>query len=163
MGFKSWIRTGIGLVGKHAMNFLNGATGGLAGMIANKVTDSMDNNSGLIGKVVGHLGRKYLSQKTRDRLSRFADKALDYLPDSKVKTALTKINDSAQNKTPPVRALTYDGNTTRVHTETKKIKPRGREPPKPRTRAEVERSKPRVEDRYYWSWGPPPWTDLELM
>lgn len=162
MGFKSWIRTGIGLAGKHAMNFLNGATGGLAGMIANKVTNDLDNNSGLIGKVVGHLGRKYLSQKTRDRLSRFADKALEYLPDSKVKTALSNINDAAQNKTPPVRALAYDGNTTGVHTETKKIKPRGREPPpgtaepiplprrsKPRTRAEVERSKPRVEDRYY--------------
>lgn len=140
MGFKSWIRKGIGLAGKHAMNFLNGATGGLAGTIVDKVTDVMNNNGGIIGKVAGKLGRKFLSQKTRDRLSKFADKALDYLPDSKIKSALTKINDAAQgkNQSPPIRALpqpqtpralTYDENTTGVDTEAKKPRRRRREPP----------------------------------
>ena len=38
------------------------------------------------------------SDETRKKMSNFADKALKYIPDGKIKDTLSKINDAAQGR-----------------------------------------------------------------
>ena len=98
MGFKSWIKQGIGLAGKHLMNAANAYTGGLAGKIFNKGLEHVDKQSGVIGSGLKWIGNKILSDENRQKLSNIADKVLDYIPDGKVKNTLSKINDAAQGR-----------------------------------------------------------------
>ena len=98
MGFKNWIRQGIGLAGKHLMNYANSATGGIAGKIFDSGVEHLNKHSGLIGKGLNMVGKKLLSDENRNKLTNFVDKALDYIPQGKVKDTLTKINDAAQGK-----------------------------------------------------------------
>lgn len=121
--FKNFVRQGLGLAGKHLMNAANAATGGLAGKLVNGAIDGATKNAGVIGKVASQLGKRFLSDKTRNWLSKTADKALDYLPDGNVKTALSKINNAAQGraddskrislKESPVENPSGDGRVTR--------------------------------------------------
>ena len=105
MGFGKYIRSGIGLLGKTAMNYANGLTGGLAGKVLNTATDLADKHSGLIGKVAKTVGEHFLDEKTRNKISSYTDKAMKYIPEGKIKTALSKINNVAQGRdvhyTPP--------------------------------------------------------------
>ena len=98
MGFKSWVKQGIGLVGKHLMNAANAYTGCLAGKIINKGVEQADKNAGLIGSGLRWIGNKILNDDHRQKLRNFVDKALDYIPDSKLKNTLSKINDAAQGR-----------------------------------------------------------------
>ena len=99
MGFlRNIVKDGIGLIGKHAMNVANGATGGLAGTTMHMINHSLNANAGLIGKVARGLGRKLLSDNVRGKLSNAADKAINVLPSGPMKDALSKINNIAQGK-----------------------------------------------------------------
>ena len=98
MGFKSWVKQGIGLVGKHLMNAANAYTGGLAGKLINTGVDQADKHAGVIGNGLKWIGNKVLSDDSRQKLSNIVDKALDYIPDGKVKNTLSKINDAAQGR-----------------------------------------------------------------
>ena len=113
MGFKSWIKQGIGLAGKHLMNAANAYTGGLAGKIFNKGLEHVDKQSGVIGNGLKWIGNKILSDENRQKLSNIADKVLDYIPDGKVKNTLSKINDAAQSR-----------NMNTIHHDQHKTKPR---------------------------------------
>ena len=95
---KKFIKTGIGLAGKHLMNFANSATGGLAGKVVNSAIDGINKHAGVIGKVAQGIGRKLLSDKTRDRISNIADTAIKYIPKGNVRTALEKVNNAAQGR-----------------------------------------------------------------
>ena len=96
--FKKLIKTGIGLASKHLMNFANSATGGLAGKVVNTAIDGVNKHAGIIGKVAQGIGRKLLSDKTREKISNFADKAIKYIPKGNVRTALEKVNNAAQGR-----------------------------------------------------------------
>ena len=98
MGIGKYIRSGVGLLGKTAMNYANGLTGGLAGQVLNKATDLADKHSGLIGKVAKTVGNHFLDEKTRNKISSYTDKAMKYIPEGKIKTALSKINNVAQGR-----------------------------------------------------------------
>lgn len=96
--FKKFIKTGIGLASKHLMNFANSATGGLAGKIVNTAVDGVNKHAGIIGKVAQGIGRKLLSDKTREKISNLADTAIKYIPKGNVRTALEKVNNAAQGR-----------------------------------------------------------------
>ena len=96
--FKKFIKTGIGLASKHLMNFANSATGGLAGKVVNTAIDGVNKHAGIIGKVAQGIGRKLLSDKTREKISNFADTAIKYIPKGNVRTALEKVNNAAQGR-----------------------------------------------------------------
>lgn len=99
MGFmKKFIKTGIGLVGKHLMNFADSATGGIASRLVNSAVDGVNKNAGIIGKVVRGAGKKLFNDKTRDTISNIADTALKYLPKGNIRTALEKVNNAAQGR-----------------------------------------------------------------
>ena len=98
MGFGKYIRSGVGLLGKTAMNYANGLTGGLAGQVLDKATDLVDKHSGLIGKVAKTVGNSFLNENTRNKISSFTDKAMKYIPEGKIKTALSKVNNVAQGR-----------------------------------------------------------------
>ena len=98
MGFGKYIRSGVGLLGKTAMNYANGLTGGLAGQVLDKATDLVSNNAGLIGKVAKTVGNSFLNENTRNKISSFTDKAMKYIPEGKIKTALSKVNNVAQGR-----------------------------------------------------------------
>ena len=99
MGFlKSWFKKGVGLVGKHLMDTANSFTGGLAGKILDKGVSIANKHSGLIGKTLNAIGKDVFSDETRKKMSNFADKALKYIPDGKIKDTLSKINDAAQGR-----------------------------------------------------------------
>ena len=98
MGIGKYIRSGVGLLGKTAMNYANGLTGGLAGQVLNKATDLVDKHSGLIGKVAKTVGNNFLNENTRNAISSFTDKAMKYIPEGKIKTALSIVNNVAQGR-----------------------------------------------------------------
>lgn len=96
--FKRLIKTGIGLAGKHLMATADAATGGLASKVANTAIEGVNKHAGMIGKVAQGLGQKFLSDKTREKISNFADKAIKYIPKGNVRTALQKVNNVAQGR-----------------------------------------------------------------
>lgn len=99
MGFlKKIIKNGIGLAGNQVMNMANSATGGLAGKIFNATVNKVNKNSGIIGKVARGLGKKFLNDKTREKISNITDTAIKYIPKGNVRTALENINNAAQGK-----------------------------------------------------------------
>ena len=98
MGIGKYIRSGVGLLGKTAMNYANGLTGGIAGQVLDKATDLVSNNAGLIGKVARNVGKSFLDENTRNAISSFTDKAMKYIPEGKIKTALSKVNNVAQGR-----------------------------------------------------------------
>ena len=96
---KPEIKKNLGHYGRKLFNVANVASVGRLRGLYNAATDFMDNHSGLIGKVAGHVGKKFLSQNMRDKISNAANEVIDVLPNSKLKGALIKINNAAQNKT----------------------------------------------------------------
>ena len=99
MGFFKLLVKGALAHGADAlMNVANTATGGLAGKVSNTIISGAKNNAGLIGKVAGGIGKHVLSKSTRNKLSNIADKAIKYIPNGEVRTALTKINNVAQGR-----------------------------------------------------------------
>ena len=99
MGFmKKFIKTDIGLVGKHLMNFADSATGGIASRLVNSAVDGVNKNAGIIGKVVRGVGKKLFNDKTRDTISNIADTSLKYLPKGNIRTALEKVTNAAQGR-----------------------------------------------------------------
>ena len=93
---KKFIKTGVGLATKHLMNFANNNTGGLAGKLVDSAINGVNKHAGIIGKVAQGIGRKVLSDETREKLSNFADSAIKYIPKGSVRTALEKVNNAAQ-------------------------------------------------------------------
>ena len=117
MGFiKNFVKTGLGLAGKHLMNWANTATGGLAGKLVNTVVDGANKHAGIIGKVASSIGQKLLSDETRNKISKFTDKALEYIPEGSVKTALTKINNAAQGRPVDDKPMKVEEPTQRIRT-----------------------------------------------
>lgn len=90
--FKNFVRQGLGLAGKHLMNAANAATGGLAGKLVNGAVDGATKNAGVIGKVASQLGKRFLSDKTRNWLSKTADKALPTPANRKIILCWSRIN-----------------------------------------------------------------------
>ena len=80
------------------MNAANAYTGGLAGKIFDSGVEHLNKHSGLIGKALNTIGKSVFSDETRNKISSLADKALNYIPDGKIKDTLSKINDSAQGR-----------------------------------------------------------------
>ena len=97
MGLLNLVRRGVGLAGKLLGDVANHVTGGLAGKVGNTIAE----NSGLIGKIAGTVGRAVVPSKVRNALSTVADAALEIIPEGKVKTALKKMNDAAQSRSQP--------------------------------------------------------------
>ena len=106
MGFQRWFKEGVGLAGKHLMNVANASTGGLAGKLVNGGLNAASKNAGLIGKGLNWIGHKVLNDRAREKLSNFADEALEYIPSGKVKKVLSKINNAAQER--GVRSVTRE-------------------------------------------------------
>lgn len=98
MGLTKLLRGGLHYLGKRAINSLDSMSGGLSSHIGKKVLDIAHKNAGVIGKTVGDLGRKYLSDKSRNFLSKASDVALKVLPEGKIKDTMEKISNSAKNK-----------------------------------------------------------------
>ena len=92
------IRSGIGLAGKTLMRAADGMSGGIASRLLNRTLDYAKANSDVIGKVAGDVGRRYLSDVVRNKLSSAATNAIEYLPSGKVKDTLKRINEATQNK-----------------------------------------------------------------
>lgn len=90
------MKSTIGHVGNWTKNALNTATGGTAGILGSKMLNMAHKHSGLLGKVIGGIGRNFLNENTRNTLSKAADVALKYIPEGKVKETLSKINNSAK-------------------------------------------------------------------
>lgn len=102
VGYSPWrdaIKGVAGLGGKLLMGAADNFTGGLASKLLDATSGSLKRNSGLIGKVAKGIGTSLLSEKTRGRIANIADTALKYVPEGKVKSALSAINDPAQGKT----------------------------------------------------------------
>lgn len=95
---KKLIRSGIGAVGNYLMNIADAHTGGLAGKLMRKTMKFTDKNSGLIGKVVGDIGRSVLPLNARNALTNASNKAIDLLPSGKIKDTLKSINESAVDR-----------------------------------------------------------------
>ena len=98
MGFTDWIKQGVGLAGKHLINSVNSASGGLIGKLVNDGIDYANKNAGIIGKGLRIMGKNYLSDGVRNTLSNLTDKALEHMPDGNVKDTLTKLNNIAQGR-----------------------------------------------------------------
>lgn len=96
--FRKFFRDTVGVGSKLLMNAANAASGGLVGKVADAATHTLSNNSGLIGKTMSGLGKAFLSDKTRGKLSGIADAAIKYIPKGNVRDALTKINNHAQGR-----------------------------------------------------------------
>lgn len=92
------VKTGVGLAGNWAKGALNAATGGTAGVLGNKVLSAAHKHSGVLGKVIGGVGRAILNDNTRNALSSAADTALKFIPGGKVKDTLSRINNVAQGR-----------------------------------------------------------------
>ena len=92
---KNLLRSGIGVVGKSIMNVADAHTGGLASQLLNKTMDFTNDNAGIIGKVVGGIGRSVLSNSARKKLADVSTNAINMLPSGKVKQTLKSINESA--------------------------------------------------------------------
>ena len=92
---KNLLRSGIGVVGKSIMNVADAHTGGLASQLLNKTMDFTNDNAGIIGKVVGGIGRSVLSNNARKKLADVSTNAINMLPSGKVKQTLKSINESA--------------------------------------------------------------------
>lgn len=92
------VKTGLGAAANWAKGTLNSATGGMAGVLGNKVLDAAHKHSGILGKVVGGIGRAVLNDNARNSLSKAADTAMKFIPSGKVKDTLSKINNAAQNR-----------------------------------------------------------------
>ena len=92
---KNLLRSGIGVVGKSIMNVADAHTGGLASQLLNKTMDFTHGNAGIIGKVVGGIGRSVLSNNARKKLADVSTNAINMLPSGKVKQTLKSINESA--------------------------------------------------------------------
>ncbi|KAK8867204.1 hypothetical protein M9Y10_010181 [Tritrichomonas musculus] len=111
MGFKdfvkSTIKSGLSKYGKHIFIAANFATMGRVVRLYDATTGFLNKTGGLIGKVAGQAGRKFLSQKVRDKLSTAANDVIDVLPNSRLKGALIKINNAAQNKAYDKPAIDY--------------------------------------------------------
>ena len=99
--FQGALQGAIGMGARSLMGAADAATGGLASQLTNKIIHSADSNAGMIGKVASGLGKSMLNDKFRNKLSSVADKALQYIPEGSVKTALTKINNEAQGRSGP--------------------------------------------------------------
>jgi hypothetical protein len=89
---------------------LNHVTGGAAGVLGNKALDMASKHAGVIGKVAGAIGKHVLSDDTRSKLSKFAEKAIDVLPESKLKSTLSTINSSARGK-----ATNYNSSSSTIN------------------------------------------------
>ena len=98
MGFKSYIKQGVGLLGKVGMGYADSLTGGLASKVVHSGVKFLDKNAGVIGKVARTLGKNYLSDETRGKIQNYAQQAIKYMPDGSIKTALNKISQAAQGK-----------------------------------------------------------------
>ena len=96
--FNNMIRRGVGLAGKTLMRAADGMSGGIASRLLNRTLDYAKSHSCVIGKVAGDVGRRYLSDTVRSKLSNAATKAIDYIPSGKVKDTLKRINQATQNK-----------------------------------------------------------------
>ena len=92
---KNLLRSGIGVVGKSIMNVADAHTGGLASQLLNKTMDFTNDNAGIIGKVVGGIGRSVLSNNARKKLADVSTNAINMLPSGQVKQTLKSINESA--------------------------------------------------------------------
>lgn len=92
------VKTGLGSAANWAKGALNSATGGMAGVLGNKVLDAAHKHSGILGKVVGGVGRAILNDNARNTLSKAADTAMKFIPSGKVKDTLSRINNAAQNR-----------------------------------------------------------------
>jgi hypothetical protein len=77
---------------------MGGAINKLGRMAGNYVSENRDKIAGLAGKALGAVGREFIPQGARDFMSKAADTALSVLPDSKVKTTLQHLNNSAQER-----------------------------------------------------------------
>ena len=95
---KRLVQNGIGVVGRHLINLADVPTGGIASKLLNKTVDFAKDNSGLIGKTIGRLGRNILNQSIRNKLSEAATNAIQLLPSGKVKDTLKSINEAAQDR-----------------------------------------------------------------
>lgn len=91
-------REGIGIGGKLLMGAADGVTGGLASKLLGSATRYTRKHAGIIGKVASGIGHKLLGDKTRKTLSNIADSAIKFIPEGDVKSALTRINNSAQGR-----------------------------------------------------------------
>ncbi len=96
--FKKLFKGAVGTAGKYLMGVADSATGGLASKLTNTVVQGANKHAGVIGKVMGGIGRAVLNDNAREKLSKFADSALKYIPGGAVKTALKKINNAAQGR-----------------------------------------------------------------
>ena len=95
---KRLVQNGVGVVGRHLINLADIPTGGIASKLLNKTVDFAKDNSGLIGKTIGRMGRNVLNQSIRNKLSEAATNAIQLLPSGKVKDTLKSINESAQDR-----------------------------------------------------------------
>ena len=124
MGFGKYIRKGLGIAGKSIMSYANNMTGGLAGKVLDKSTDLVSKHAGLIGKVANTVGQHFLSEDTRNKISNYADKALKYIPEGNIKSALSKVNNIAQgrdvNYVPPKKNKSKSGPTSSTSSATPK-------------------------------------------
>lgn len=98
MGFGKFIRNGVGLIGKTALGVADTYTGGLASKIAKGSVKFLNRNAGTIGKVARTIGKNFLSDETRNKLTDYTRAAIKYMPEGKVRTALNKISQAAQGK-----------------------------------------------------------------
>lgn len=93
-------------------------TGGLVTPLLSGLND----NSGLIGKAAGWMGKKVLKDNARNWLSNAADKALEYIPtDNAVGQALHKMNNTAQGRDEyhgMTHIVPYKGSHGSEHTNT---------------------------------------------
>ena len=122
---KKFIKTGVGLATKHLMNFANNNTGGLAGKLVDSAINGVNKHAGLIGKVAQGIGRKVLSDETREKLSNFADSAIKYIPKGSVRTALEKVNNAAQGR-PNNKSLGESNIKTKINKQLDSTEPNSR-------------------------------------
>ena len=112
---KRLIQNGIGVAGRHLINMADVPTGGLMSKLLNGTVDYAKANSGLIGNVIGRMGRSVLNRSIRNKLSDVATNAIKLLPSGKVKDTLKSINESAQDRYQDdnIHAPTYNTHHTR--------------------------------------------------
>ena len=99
--FSPWqeiIKGGVGLGGKLLMGAADSFSGGLASKLLDASAGGLTKHAGVIGSVARGLGESFLSDSTRNKIANIADTALKYVPDGKVKTALSSINKSAKGE-----------------------------------------------------------------
>jgi hypothetical protein len=76
--------------------------GGIVNKLGRAGADLIRNNRdkvvGIAGKVAGEIGRNILPEHVRNAVSTIADKAIDLVPEGKVKETLKELNDTAQDR-----------------------------------------------------------------